>query len=106
MQQNEVKPNTIKEIIVSNPEILQGIMQFGKIAGGKLIDMMSKTNTIGINAAPINAELNEVLSKFKNIDPDYFVVSKRLSNLITGEPVMYWNFKQGLGFDVPAEKLK
>jgi hypothetical protein len=106
MQQNEVKPNTIKEIIVSNPEILQGIMQFGKIAGGKLIDMMSKTNTPGINAAPINAELNEVLSKFENIDPDYFVVLKRLSNLITGEPVMYWNFKQGLGFDVPAEKLK
>ena len=106
MQQNEVKPNTIKEIIVNNPEILQGIMQFGKIAGGKLIDMMSKTNTPGINAAPINAELNEVLSKFQNIDPDYFVVLKRLSNLITGEPVMYWNFKQGLGFDVPAEKLK
>jgi hypothetical protein len=106
MQQNEVKPNTIKEIIVSNPEILQGIMQFGKIAGGKLIDIMSKTNTPGINAAPINAELNEVLSKFQNIDPDYFVVLKRLSNLITGEPVMYWNFKQGLGFDVPAEKLK
>jgi hypothetical protein len=106
MQQNEVKPNTIKEIIVSNPEILQGIMQFGKIAGGKLIDMMSKTNTTAINAAPINAELNEVLSKFQNIDPDYFVVLKRLSNLITGEPVMYWNFKQGLGFEVPAEKLK
>ena len=106
MQQNEVKPNTIKEIIVNNPEILQGIMQFGKIAGGKLIDMMSKTNATAINAAPINAELNEVLSKFKNIDPDYFVVLKRLSNLITGEPVMYWNFKNGLGFDVPAEKLK
>jgi hypothetical protein len=68
--------------------------------------MMSKTNTTAINAAPINAELNEVLSKFKNIDADYFVVLKRLSNLITGEPVMYWNFKQGLGFDVPAEKLK
>jgi len=106
LQQNEVKPNTIKEIIVGNPEILQGIMQFGKIAGGKLIDMMSKNNTTGINAAPVNAELNEVLSKFKNIDPDYFAVLKRLSNLITGEPVMYWNFKQGLGFDVPAEKLK
>lgn len=106
MQQNEVKPNTIKEIIVSNPEILQGIMQFGKIAGGKLIDMMSKTNTPGINAAPINAELQEVLNKFQNVDPDYFVVLKRLSNLITGEPVMYWNFKNGLGFDVPAEKLK
>jgi hypothetical protein len=106
MQQNEVKPNTIKEIIVSNPEILQGIMQFGKIAGGKLIDMMSKTNTPGINAAPINAELQEVLDKFQNVDADYFAVLKRLSNLITGEPVMYWNFKQGLGFDVPAEKLK
>jgi hypothetical protein len=106
MQQNEVKPNTIKEIIVSNPEILQGIMQFGKIAGGKLIDMMSKTNTPGINAAPINSELQEVLNKFQNIDPDYFAVLKRLSNLISGEPVMYWNFKNGLGFDVPAEKLK
>jgi len=106
MQQNEVKPNTIKEIIVSNPEILQGIMQFGKIAGGKLIDMMSKTNTPGINAAPINAELQEVLNKFQNVDADYFAVLKRLSNLINGEPVMYWNFKQGLGFDVPAEKLK
>jgi len=106
MHQNEVKPNTIKEIIVSNPEILQGIVQFGKIAGGKLIDMMSKTNTLGINAAPINAELQEVLNKFKNVDPDYFQVLKRLSNLISGEPVMYWNFKQGLGFDVPAEKLK
>jgi len=106
MQQNEVKPNTIKEIIVSNPEILQGIMQFGKIAGGKLIDMMSKTNTTGINAAPINAELQEVLNKFQNVDADYFAVLKRLSNLISGEPVMYWNFKQGLGFDVPAEKLK
>jgi hypothetical protein len=106
MQQNEVKPNTIKEIIVSNPEILQGIVQFGKIAGGKLIDMMSKTNTPGINAAPINTELQEVLNKFKNVDPDYFAVLKRLSNLISGEPVMYWNFKQGLGFDVPAEKLK
>jgi len=106
MQQNEVKPNTIKEIIVSNPEILQGIMQFGKIAGGKLIDMMSKTNTTGINAAPINAELQEVLNKFQNVDADYFAVLKRLSNLISGEPVMYWNFKQGLGFDVPEEKLK
>jgi hypothetical protein len=106
MQQNEVKPNTIKEIIVSNPEILQGIMQFGKIAGGKLIDIMSKNNTTGINAAPVNAELQEVLNKFKNIDPDYFAVLKRLSNLISGEPVMYWNFKNGLGFDVPAEKLK
>jgi hypothetical protein len=106
MQQNEVKPNTIKEIIVSNPEILQGIMQFGKIAGGKLIDMMSKTNTPGINAAPINAELQEVLNKFQNVDADYFAVLKRLSNLISGEPVMYWNFKQGLGFDVPEEKLK
>jgi hypothetical protein len=106
MQQNEVKPNTIKEIIVANPEILQGIMQFGKIAGGKLIDMMSKTNTPGINAAPINAELQEVLNKFQNVDPDYFAVLKRLSNLISGEPVMYWNFKNGLGFDVPAEKLK
>jgi hypothetical protein len=106
MQQNEVKPNTIKEIIVSNPEILQGIMQFGKIAGGKLIDMMSKTNTPSINAAPINAELQEVLNKFQNVDPDYFAVLKRLSNLISGEPVMYWNFKNGLGFDVPAEKLK
>jgi len=106
MQQNEVKPNTIKEIIVSNPEILQGIMQFGKIAGGKLIDMMSKTNTTGINAAPINAELQEVLNKFQNVDADYFAVLKRLSNLISGEPVMYWNFKLGLGFDVPEEKLK
>ena len=106
MQQNEVKPNTIKEIIVSNPEILQGIVQFGKIAGGKLIDMMSKTNTPGINAAPINAELQQVINKFAAIDPDYFEVLKRLSNLITGEPVMYWNFKQGLGFSVPDEKLK
>lgn len=106
MQQNEVKPNTIKEIIVSNPEILQGIMQFGKIAGGKLIDLMSKTNTPGINAAPVNAEMQEVLSKFEKIDPDYFAVLKRLSNLITGEPVMYWNFKQGLGFSVPDEKIK
>lgn len=106
MQQNEVKPNTIKEIIVSNPEILQGIVHFGKIAGGKLIDMMSKTP--GINAVPtqINAELQEVLNKFEKIDPDYFSVLKRLSNLITGEPVMYWNFKQGLGFVVPEEKLK
>jgi hypothetical protein len=106
MQQAEVKPNTIKEIIVSNPEILQGIMQFGKIAGGKLIDMMSKTSTPGINAAPVNAEMQEVLSKFEKIDPDYFAVLKRLSNLITGEPVMYWNFKQGLGFSVPEEKIK
>ena len=106
MQQNEVKPNTIKEIIVSNPEILQGIVKFGKIAGGKLIDMMSKTNTPGINAAPINAELQEVLNKFQNVDPDYFAVLKRLSNLISGEPVMYWNFKQGLGFSVPDDKLK
>ena len=106
MQQAEVKPNTIKEIIVSNPEILQGIMQFGKIAGGKLIDLMSKTNTPGINAAPVNAEMQEVLSKFEKIDPDYFAVLKRLSNLITGEPVMYWNFKQGLGFSVPDEKIK
>jgi hypothetical protein len=106
MQQNEVKPNSIKEIIVSNPEILQGIVQFGKIAGGKLIDMMSKTNTPGINAAPINAELQQVINKFAAIDPDYFEVLKRLSNLISGEPVMYWNFKQGLGFSVPDEKLK
>lgn len=106
LQQNEPKPNTIKEIIVSNPEILQGIVQFGKIAGGKLIDMMSKTNTPGINAAPINAELQEVLNKFEKIDPDYFAVLKRLSNLISGEPVMYWNFKQGLGFNVPEDKLK
>ena len=106
MQQNEVKPNTIKEIIVSNPEILQGIVQFGKIAGGKLIDMMSKTNTPGINAAPINSELQQVINKFAAIDPDYFEVLKRLSNLISGEPVMYWNFKQGLGFSVPDEKLK
>ena len=106
MQQAEVKPNTIKEIIVSNPEILQGIMQFGKIAGGKLIDLMSKTNTPGINAAPVNAEMQEVLNKFEKIDPDYFAVLKRLSNLITGEPVMYWNFKQGLGFSVPDDKIK
>jgi len=106
MQQNEVKPNTIKEIIVSNPEILQGIMQFGKIAGGKLIDMMSKTNTTGIAGGPINNEMQEVLNKFKNIDPDYFAVLKRLGNLITGEPIMYWNFKQGLGFQVPDDKLK
>ena len=106
MQQAEVKPNTIKEIIVSNPEILQGIMQFGKIAGGKLIDLMSKTNTPGINAAPVNAEMQEVLNKFEKIDPDYFAVLKRLSNLITGEPLMYWNFKQGLGFSVPDDKIK
>ena len=106
MQQNEVKPNTIKEIIVSNPEILQGIMQFGKIAGGKLIDLMSKTSTPGINAPAPNAELQEVLNKFEKIDPDYFAVLKRLGNLITGEPVMYWNFKQGLGFQVPEEKIK
>jgi hypothetical protein len=106
MQQAEVKPNTIKEIIVSNPEILQGIMQFGKIAGGKLIDLMSKTNTPGINAPAPNADLQEVLDKFQKIDPDYFAVLKRLSNLITGEPVMYWNFKQGLGFSVPEEKIK
>ena len=106
MQQAEVKPNTIKEIIVSNPEILQGIMQFGKIAGGKLIDLMSKTSTTGINAPAPNAELQEVLNKFEKIDPDYFQVLKRLGNLITGEPVMYWNFKQGLGFSVPEEKIK
>ena len=106
MQQNEVKPNTIKEIIVSNPEILQGIVQFGKIAGGKLIDLMSKTSTPGINAPAPNAELQEVLNKFEKIDPDYFQVLKRLGNLITGEPVMYWNFKQGLGFSVPEEKIK
>lgn len=106
MQQAEVKPNTIKEIIVSNPEILQGIMQFGKIAGGKLIDLMSKTSTPGINAPAPNAELQEVLNKFEKIDPDYFSVLKRLGNLITGEPVMYWNFKQGLGFSVPEEKIK
>ena len=106
MQQAEVKPNTIKEIIVSNPEILQGIMQFGKIAGGKLIDLMSKTNTPGINAAPVNAEMQEVLNKFEKIDPDYFAGLKRLSNLITGEPLMYWNFKQGLGFSVPDDKIK
>jgi len=106
MQQAEVKPNTIKEIIVSNPEILQGIMQFGKIAGGKLIDLMSKTSTPGINAPAPNAELQEVLNKFEKIDPDYFSVLKRLGNLITGTPVMYWNFKQGLGFSVPEEKIK
>jgi hypothetical protein len=106
MQQNEVKPNTIKEIIVNNPEILQGIMQFGKIAGGKLIDLMSKTSTPGINAPAPNAELQEVLNKFEKIDPDYFAVLKRLGNLITGEPIMYWNFKQGLGFSVPEEKIK
>ena len=46
------------------------------------------------------------LNKFKSIDPDYFAVLKRLGNLITGEPVMYWNFKQGLGFQVPDDKLK
>ena len=67
---------------------------------------MSKTNKPGKNEAPINAELQEVLNKFEKIDPDYFVVLKRLSNLITGEPVMYWNFKQGLGFVVPEDKLK
>lgn len=107
LQQNEVKPNTIKEIIVSNPEILQGIVQFGKIAGGKLIDMIgSKNNTPGINAPEINSELTEVLHKFKSIDPEYLSVLKRLSNMITGEPVMYWQFKQNLGFVVPEEKLK
>jgi hypothetical protein len=107
MQQNEVKPNTIKEIIVSNPEILQGIVHFGKIAGGKLIDMIgSKNITTGINAPEINSELTEVLNKFKSIDPEYLSVLKRLSNMITGEPVMYWQFKQNLGFVVPEEKLK
>jgi hypothetical protein len=67
---------------------------------------MSKTSTTGINAPAPNAELQEVLNKFEKIDPDYFAVLKRLSNLITGEPVMYWNFKQGLGFSVPEEKIK
>jgi hypothetical protein len=110
MQQAEVKPNSIKAIIAEqmreNPEILQGVIHLGKIAGGKLIDFMSPTSTKGINAAPVNAELQEVLNKFEKIDPDYFAVLKRLGNLITGEPAMYWNFKQGLGFSVPEEKIK
>ncbi len=71
------------------------------------LNEMIKSKYTFINYNGLRAKkLQEVLNKFKNVDPDYFQVLKRLSNLISGEPVMYWNFKQGLGFDVPAEKLK
>jgi len=95
------------EIISNNPEILNGVISFGKIAGGKLIDMLSNKQQSGISApAPINAETSDVLEKFKKIDADYFSVLKRMANLVSGEPSMYWQFKEGLGFDVPDDKLK
>ena len=95
------------EIISNNPEILNGVISFGKIAGGKLIDMLSNKQQSGISApAPISAETSDVLAKFKKIDADYFSVLKRMANLVSGEPSMYWQFKKGLGFDVPEEKLK
>jgi hypothetical protein len=106
-RENEPKKHWIAELAQNNPEIVTGVISFGKIAGGKLIDMMSTKTNKGISAPePINSETAEVLKKFEAIDPEYFAVLKRMANLVSGEPSMYWQFKNGLGFNVPAEKLK
>jgi len=106
-RENEPKKHWIAELAQNNPEIVTGVISFGKIAGGKLIDMMSTKTNKGISAPEsINSETAEVLKKFEAIDPEYFAVLKRMANLVSGEPSMYWQFKNGLGFNVPAEKLK
>jgi hypothetical protein len=106
-RENEPKKHWIAELAQNNPEIVTGVISFGKIAGGKLIDMMSTKTNKGMSAPePINSETAEALKKFEAIDPEYFAVLKRMANLVSGEPSMYWQFKNGLGFNVPAEKLK
>ena len=107
-RENDPKKHWIAEIAQNNPEIVTGIISFGKIAGGKLIDMLSSKNNQApaINAPAVDPETTEVLKKFEAIDPEYFAVLKRMANLVSGEPSMYWQFKNGLGFNVPADKLK
>jgi hypothetical protein len=96
MQQNEVKPNSIKtaiaEQITQNPEILQNLLNKGLSIGGNFLDMLQNKN--------------KGIGKFEKIDPEYFSVLKRMAEFCELMPVNYWKTKKELQFDVPEEKLK
>jgi hypothetical protein len=107
MQQNEVKPNSIKtaiaEQITQNPEILQNLLNKGLSIGGNFLQ--NKNKGIGKPEA-LHQDTINVLKKFEKIDPEYFSVLKRMAEFCELMPVNYWKTKKELQFDVPEEKLK
>jgi hypothetical protein len=110
MQQNEVKPISIKtaiaEQITQNPEIVQNLLTKGLSIGGNILDMISNKNK-GIGKPEIlHQDTINVLKKFEKIDPEYFSVLKRMAEMCELMPVMYWKTKKELQFDVPEDKLK
>lgn len=110
MQQNEVKPISIKtaiaEQITQNPEIIQNLLTKGLSIGGNILDMISNKNK-GIGKPEIlHQDTINVLKKFEKIDPEYFSVLKRMAEMCELMPVMYWKTKKELQFDVPEDKLK
>jgi hypothetical protein len=110
MQQNEIKPNSIKtaiaEQITQNPEILQNLLNKGLSIGGNILDMLQNKNKGIGKPEPIHQDTINLLKKFEKIDPEYFSVLKRMGEMCELMPVMYWKTKKELQFDVPEEKLK
>lgn len=100
-RESEPQKHWLAEIAQNNPELVSGVISFGKIAAGKIFDIMTpKTNT-GINGPDtINPQIKEVLKKFEDIDPNYLDVLKRMANFVTADKDMYFDFKKKLGFDV------
>jgi hypothetical protein len=110
MQQNEVKPNSIKsaiaEQITQNPEILQNLLNKGLSIGGNFLDMLQNKNKGIGKPEALHQDTINVLKKFEKIDPEYFSVLKRMAEFCEVFPVNYWKTKKELQFDVPEEKLK
>jgi hypothetical protein len=110
MQQNEVKPNSIKtaiaEQITQNPEILQNLLNKGLSIGGNFLDMLQNKNKGIGKPEALHQDTINVLKKFEKIDPEYFSVLKRMAEFCELMPVNYWKTKKELQFDVPEEKLK
>lgn len=100
-REQEPKKHWIAEIASNNPELLNGVIGFAKLAGGKILERMSTKTNHGINAPEkINDDLKAVLKKFEDIDPDYLEVLKRMATFVAGDKDTYLDFKRKLLFDV------
>jgi len=102
LRESTPQKHWIAEMAQNNPELVTGVISFGKMAATKIFDMMTPAKAnIGINGPDtINPQIKEVLKKFEDIDPNYLDVLKRMANFVTADKDMYFDFKKKLGFDV------
>ena len=97
-REQEPKKHWIAEIASNNPELLTGAIGFAKLAGGKLLDIMTPKTNMAINAPDINPKLKNVLAKFEALDSNYFAVLEKMADMVTLFPQKYYDFKKELGF--------